>query len=193
MCGIAGSWGERNPQLVGQMLDVLAHRGPDAEGQHSGGLFSLGHRRLAIVDPAGGDQPLISPPPDSEVLVANGEIYNAPSLRRKLERRRRFHTGSDCEAILHEYAERHEDTAALLDGMFAFGVASDDGLYLARDPLGIKPLYYGRSGQTLLFASEMKALAGRADTIAECPPGTWYHSETGFFQYYDMPADPPAF
>lgn len=191
MCGIAGVWGDRETGLVQDMLTLLAHRGPDAQGLHEDEHGTLGHRRLAIVDPGGGNQPLFDGPARARALVANGEIYNAPALRERLERRYRFSSRSDSESILHLYDSQGKSTAARLDGMFAFGLADASDLYLARDPLGIKPLYYGWSADNLVFASEMKALVGQVDSIVEFPPGTWYHTQTGFHSYYTVPNREP--
>jgi asparagine synthase (glutamine-hydrolysing) len=192
MCGIAGIWGRSEKKLVRTMMDRLAHRGPDAEGMYSepdeAGV--LGHRRLSIVDLAGGDQPIRTAEP-SRVIVANGEIYNSPRLREELGERYRFRTHSDSECALHLYRERGTDAAAGLDGMFAFAIADGDDLYAARDAIGIKPLYFGRRDGALVFSSELKAMEGIANDVQEFPPGTWYHSNVGFHRYYRFPESAP--
>jgi asparagine synthase (glutamine-hydrolysing) len=143
------------------MTALLRHRGPDSEGFHAGEAASLGMRRLAIVDIAGGDQPLYSE--DGTIaLVCNGEIYNSPSLRSELEARgHRFRTRSDSEVVVHLYEEEGEAFPERLEGMFACALCDERRglLLLARDPVGIKPLYLADApGGGLLFASEMKSL-----------------------------------
>jgi asparagine synthase (glutamine-hydrolysing) len=193
MCGIAGIWGRSDARLVRTMMDRLAHRGPDAEGIYSepGDAGMLGHRRLSIVDPAGGDQPILAGEPP-RAIVANGEIYNSPRLREELEARHQFLTRSDSECALHLYHERGPEAAAGLDGMFAFAIAAGDHLYAARDAIGIKPLYFGRRDGALVFSSELKAMEGIAGDVREFPPGTWYHSGLGFHRYYQVPESAPA-
>ena len=165
MCGIAGivKWdpGEVVEEArLKRMRDVLRHRGPDGEGLWIDGPVGLGHRRLAIVDVAGGHQPMSTE--DGAVwLVYNGEIYNHAQLREGLERRgHRYRTRSDTETILHLWREEGERAVERLDGMFAFALW-DRGprrLLLGRDRLGIKPLYYAETEHELLFASEIKAI-----------------------------------
>jgi asparagine synthase (glutamine-hydrolysing) len=165
MCGIAGELrldaGERaDARRVRRMCDVMVHRGPDSFGEYSDGEVSLGMRRLAIVDVAGGLQPLGNEDGSVQV-VCNGEIYNAPQLMRELEARgHRLGTRSDVEVIAHLYEERGVDVAAALDGMFAFALwdARNRRLVLGRDRLGIKPLYLAEVGRRLLFGSEAKCL-----------------------------------
>jgi asparagine synthase (glutamine-hydrolysing) len=165
MCGIAGILsldGGTPPDRgeLGAMAAALAHRGPDGAGELNDGPLGLAIRRLAIVDPAGGHQPLASE--DAAVhLVCNGEIYNAPALRRDLERRgHRFASRSDVEVIVHLYEERGLGFLAELRGMFALALwdARERRLVLARDPFGIKPLVYALAPGRLAFASELKAL-----------------------------------
>ncbi|MGD8894524.1 MAG: asparagine synthase B [Acidobacteriota bacterium] len=193
MCGIAGLWGECDEPIVRAMMGRLAHRGPDAQGlvkvAEAPGI--LGHRRLAIVDPAGGDQPIRSAG-GQKAIVANGEIYNARVLRDRLKTNHRFRTQSDSEAALALYAERGAACARRLDGMFAFAVADGGDLFVARDPIGIKPLYFGGRNGALLFASEIKALAGWAEDVREFPPGSWFHSRIGIRSYYEVPDRVPV-
>ncbi len=193
MCGIAGIWEHHSPSLVARMLKHLNHRGPDDQGSVTldGPAAELGHCRLSIMDVQGGHQPLKNAA-GTRFLVANGEIYNHPALRRQLEQRHRFSTGSDSESALHLYGEAGTDTAAQLDGMFALAIVDHQDLYLARDPIGIKPLYFGHRNGKLVFASELKALAGLAEDVREFPPGTWYHSQHGFQQYYELPDTQPV-
>lgn len=191
MCGIAGVWGRVDESVVREMMGALVHRGPDAAGVHSAGGGVLGHRRLSIMDPSGGNQPIYSADRRC-AIVANGEIYNFPLLREGLAQRYRFRTRSDSESALHLYEDLLQDAAAKLDGMFAFAIADGQELYVARDPLGIKPLYFGSRGDDLLLASELKALAGRADRAWEFPPGTWFHSRLGFSRYHEIRRRPPT-
>lgn len=165
MCGIAGVFnldGEpTSARLLRQMTDAIAHRGPDGEGHFVDGNIGLGHRRLAIVDPAGfAHQPMLSE--DSRIALSfNGEIFNFQELRDELEDRgHRFRGESDTEVLIHGYEEEGIDFVEKLNGMFAFALWDSEArtLYLARDRFGVKPLYWTRAGDTLLFASEIKAL-----------------------------------
>lgn len=161
MCGIGGILMKHGPvdrDLLGRMAETLIHRGPDDRGTHLDGPLGLFQMRLAIIDLAHGHQPMVDAP---LTLAANGEIYNYVELRPRLEARgRHFVTASDSETILHAYALDGLDGLHALNGMFAFALY--DGrtreLVLARDRLGIKPLYYARLDDRLLFASELKAL-----------------------------------
>ena len=193
MCGISGMWGGYEETLVLDMMKKLAHRGPDAEGLHvNGDQGALGHRRLSIMDPAGGDQPIYNED-RSSAIVANGEIYNFPDLREQLQQHC-FRTANDSEAILHVFEDAGMAAVRALDGMFAFAIAGDGDLFMARDPIGIKPLYYGSRrthDEAFYFASELKALVGWAEEVHEFPPGTCYHSESGFTTYYTVPALQP--
>ena len=165
MCGIAGivNLSPREPvdeSRVKRMRDVLRHRGPDGEGLWAEGAVGLGHRRLAIVDVDGGLQPMANE--DETVWITyNGEIYNHAALRPGLEARgHRYRTRSDTETILHLYEEEGDRCVERLRGMFAFALWDQrrGRLLLARDRLGIKPLYYARTENELLFASEIKAI-----------------------------------
>jgi asparagine synthase (glutamine-hydrolysing) len=164
MCGICGVFDLRGtavePGLVHRMAAALSHRGPDGEGFHIDGRIGLGHRRLSIIDLTGGAQP-ISNEDDSIQIVFNGEIYNFIELRKELEAAgHRFKTHSDTEVILHGYEQWGTDCVSHLNGMFAFALwdSNRQRLFVARDHLGIKPLYYTQIGERLLFASEIKAL-----------------------------------
>jgi asparagine synthase (glutamine-hydrolysing) len=179
------------------MIERQSHRGPDGHGMHvyqEDGV--LGHTRLAIIDPAEGQQPIYNED-KSSIIVANGEVYNHALLRKRLAGPHRFKSASDSESVLHLFEEQRLSTAQQLDGMFAFAVARKDGLFLARDPIGIKPLYYGLANrgtpeEKFFFASELKAIADWADEIYEFPPGTYYHSKKGFRSYYSVPENMPA-
>lgn len=163
MCGIAGYYLKR-PDLsqsrLAEMAQRLAHRGPDGQGFHTVGPIGLAHTRLAIIDLAGGAQPLYNED-RTLCLVANGEIYNAPELRQELlASGHHFATHSDCETILHGYEAWGENVLSRLLGMFAFALhdMQQGELVLARDRLGIKPLYYTINQEGFGFASELKAL-----------------------------------
>ena len=166
MCGIAGVFsldGPIHPDLpsaVRRMTTAIAHRGPDGDGFFDRERVSLGHRRLAIIDRAGGREPM---PNEDETcwLVFNGEIYNHRELRRRLESRGyRFRTTSDTEAILHAYDAFGDHCVGELEGMFAFAIYDTKrrSALLARDRLGKKPLFYAVLDGALHFASEIKAL-----------------------------------
>src|SRR5437867_5159080 len=165
MCGICGIRMVEPPRPVDEgrlrrMCDVLRHRGPDDEGVFVDGAVGLGCRRLSMVDAAGGHQPMANED-ESIWIVLNGEIYNHATLRPGLQARgHRYRTGSDTETILHLYEEEGERCVERLQGMFAFAIwdRSRQRLFLARDRLGIKPLYYAVTDQELVFASEIKAI-----------------------------------
>ncbi|MBF0353623.1 MAG: asparagine synthase (glutamine-hydrolyzing) [Alphaproteobacteria bacterium] len=160
MCGIVGITGTWRPESMAQALDLIAHRGPDDCGIWQDQQVSLGHRRLSIIDPAGGHQPFVSAC-GRWVIVFNGEIYNFKELAERLgQRGHKLVTRSDTEVLLHWLAEFGIDGLPALNGMFAFALwdRAESKLLLARDRLGIKPLYVSeRSGQ-LVFASEIKAM-----------------------------------
>jgi len=157
MCGIASLWNAVDAPMVEKMMEALSHRGPDAEGMYIApeNRGVLGHRRLSIMDPEGGDQPIYNED-GGKVIVANGEIYNFPVLRRRLSSTHRFSTTSDSEAVLHLYEDRGVRVVDELDGMFAFVIADGGDVYAARDAIGIKPLYYGEKDGGLVFSSELK-------------------------------------
>jgi asparagine synthase (glutamine-hydrolysing) len=168
------------------MMKRLVHRGPDANGMHCDGHGTLGHQRLSIMDPGGGNQPIYSDD-GSRVIVGNGEIYNFPLLRDDLAKRHAFKTRSDTESALHLWEDHATGAAEKMDGMFAFAIADGDDLYLARDAIGIKPLYVGRRDEGLVFGSELKAMAGAAEEVTEFPAGTWFHTRHGYHRFYDVP------
>lgn len=173
MCGIYGALRTtpaNGDDLLADMAATLVHRGPDGNGVAVDGRAALGCRRLAIVDVAGGAQPLSNEAGDV-VVVCNGEIYNSPALRTALGARgHAFRTRSDAEVVPHLYEEHGDDFAASLDGMFATAVwdGASKRLVLARDRLGEKPLYHATSSGRFLFASEPKAiLAAGVDRAAD--------------------------
>jgi len=171
MCGICGIYNSKGTpidrELLSRMTSIMRHRGPDGQGAYIAEGVGLGHRRLSIIDLEGGTQP-ISNEDDSLWVVFNGEIYNFVELRQVLEARGHvFKTRSDTEVILHAYEAWGADCVNQFNGIFAFALydAKDKSLLLARDHLGVKPLYYVNLGDKLLFASEIKALL--QDTV--CP------------------------
>lgn len=160
MCGICGfNW--KDEALVTKMNDQLIHRGPDQSGVYCADGISLGHRRLSIIDLSEhGRQPMTNE--DRSIwLVFNGEIYNFPELRPQLiAKGHRFISDSDSEVIIHAYEEYGVDAISKLRGMFAFAIwdAKKKLILIARDRIGIKPLYYYNKGGKLVFASEIKAI-----------------------------------
>jgi asparagine synthase (glutamine-hydrolysing) len=191
MCGIAGYVGPGSPALLREMLKTLAHRGPDDEGWHVEPGLGLGMTRLAIIDPAGGRQPMASA--DGRLrIVFNGEIYNFRRLRTDLEARGHvFRTRSDTEVILAAWAEWGEEALGRLHGMFAFALwdAGRRRLVLARDRLGKKPLHWWRRGPLLVFASEIKALLCHPAVGRAVDPDALHH----YLAFGYTPADRPIF
>lgn len=152
----------------------------------------LAHRRLAIVDLAHGGQPMSSPNGRLHA-VCNGEIYNHDAIRRSMGRVYDFCSKSDSEVLLPLFDHAGTNAVSCLDGMFAFLLGGRGRFYAARDPLGIKPLYYGKSDRGLLFASEAKALDGQVEEIEEFPPGHYYTPDAGWVRYYDVPNPSPRY
>jgi len=160
MCGIVGAVIDegQGADLVKEMRSLLSHRGPDEPGFYSDAGVSLGFRRLSIIDPSAGHQPVFSED-GSIVVLCNGEIYNHADHRKNLEQKgHEFKSGSDAEVIPHLYQQLGHDFASRLHGMFAISLYDRDKrqLVLARDPIGIKPLYYMQTSEGFYFASEMK-------------------------------------
>ena len=194
MCGIAGIYayrpaaGQVDRQELRRIRDHMRARGPDGSGEWSAedGRLAFGHRRLAIIDLTdAAAQPMTSA--DGRLVVTyNGEIYNYRSLRQDLEARgRQFRSDSDTEVLLQLYAEKGDAMVHDLRGMFAFALwdASRRRLLLARDPFGIKPLYYADDGSCLRFASQVKALqAGGGVSRAPEPAGI-----VGFYLFGSVP------
>ncbi|ONI02245.1 hypothetical protein PRUPE_6G186800 [Prunus persica] len=194
MCGILAVFGcidnsQAKRSRIIELSRRLRHRGPDWSGLHCHGNCYLAHQRLAIVDPASGDQPLYNE--DKTVIVTvNGEIYNHKQLREKLKSHQ-FRTGSDCEVIAHLYEEHGEEFVDMLDGMFSFVLldTKDNSYIAARDAIGITPLYmgWGLDG-SIWFASEMKALSDDCERFISFPPGHIYSSKQGGLRrWYNPP------
>lgn len=191
MCGIAGfidpnTAPEDRASVVDRMCDAMFHRGPDDAGRAECGEATLGMRRLAIFDPANGHQPMRTP--DGRfTLVFNGAIYNFAALRTELAGYGwSFRTACDTEVLLAAYVQWKSAALSKLRGMFAFAVwdATEHSLFLARDPFGIKPLYYRQDGSRLLFASELNALLASGLTRAEIDP----FSVTDYLAWLAVPA-----
>lgn len=178
MCGIVSIFNirQQTPELRQKALRMsgkIRHRGPDWSGIYCGGSAILAHERLAIVDPESGRQPLFSPD-KKQVLAVNGEIYNHREIMERYAGRYCFQTGSDCEVLLALYRDKGDAFLDELDGIFAFAlydVERDDYL-IARDPIGVVPLYIGYGDDGLLYvASELKALEGNCSRYEPFPPG----------------------
>ena len=183
MCGIVCAFELKQtsdvirPKLL-EMSKTLRHRGPDWSGIYSSENAVLVHERLAIVDPTSGKQPLISPS-GNLVLAANGEIYNHRELRAPYESSYGFKTQSDCEVILALYENEGPSFVEKLNGIFAFAIFDEtkNEYFIARDHMGIIPLYMGWDGDgTFYIASELKALEGVCSKIELFPPGHYFHS-----------------
>ena len=183
MCGIAGVFYKQAPQDVEKMLAKLAHRGPDGQGIKNLPRGTLGHTRLAILDVEGGHQPMGF---GETWITFNGEIYNYRQLAREHLVNVPLKTHSDTEVLVYLYRKFGPHFVELLDGMFAFAIMQGDELFMARDPLGIKPLYCGERNGIFYFASEIKALAQVTDEIHEFPAGHWYHSQSGWHAFYEV-------
>ena len=192
MCGIVGIFNVQEQtdavrQKALEMSRRIRHRGPDWSGIWCGGSAVLAHERLSIVDPKSGGQPLLSP--DGKlVLAVNGEIYNHQEIRRRYAGKYDFQTGSDCEVILALYRDKGPDFLEELSGIFAFALydAEKDAFLIARDPIGVIPLYIGFDADgTVYAASELKALEGQCDRYEPFLPGHLYWSrEPGQKRWY---------
>jgi len=176
MCGITG-WIDWETDLTEQrsilekMTETLVNRGPDASGIWMSPQAAFGHRRLSVVDLEGGKQPMIRQLGDcTYVITYNGELYNTPEIRRELESRgHQFYTNSDTEVLLVSYIEWGPACVDFLNGIFAFGIwnTNEQSLFLARDRLGVKPLFYTERHKSFFFGSELKALLAHPDVPPE--------------------------
>ena len=192
MCGIVAIFNiqEQTPELRQKALRMsqkIRHRGPDWSGIYTGGTAILCHERLSIVDPESGRQPLFAPD-KKQVLAVNGEIYNHQDIRKRFEGKYQFQTGSDCEVILALYREKGIDFLDDLSGIFAFALydAERNEFLIARDPIGVIPLYIGYDSDGKVYvASELKALEGQCKRYEPFLPGHYYWSrEPGMKRYY---------
>lgn len=184
MCGIVAIFNgkEQTPELRTKALGMskkIRHRGPDWSGIHCSGSAILAHERLSIVDPESGGQPLFSPD-GKQVLAVNGEIYNHQEIRERYKGRYDFQTGSDCEVILALYRDKGIDFLEDLNGIFAFALYDEeqDAFLIARDHIGVIPLYIGYNADGMVFvASELKALEGECERYEQFLPGHYYWSK----------------
>jgi len=193
MCGIVCAFDLKQdseslrPQIL-EMSKKIRHRGPDWSGIYSTDNAIMGHERLAIVDPSSGKQPLLNEE-ETLVLAANGEIYNHLELRKQFKGKYNFRTDSDCEIILALYQEKGVDFIDDLNGIFAFAIYDNkkDEYFIARDHMGIIPLYMGWDiNGTFYVASELKALEGICSKIELFPPGHyWLSSDPAPVKWYD--------
>jgi asparagine synthase (glutamine-hydrolysing) len=192
MCGILAIIGRgKEEAMVRELSGRMSHRGPDERDIHlmEKGHY-LAHERLSIIDLHTGRQPIQGT--SSAWMVHNGEIYNHQELRDTILKDHVFRTTSDSEVIVHLYEKYGYDFCHLLDGMFAFVVIDGDDYIAGRDPLGIKPLYYGLDDRgRMYFASEMKSIADQCKTFSTFPPGHYYTPETGFVKYYQPKWEDP--
>lgn len=186
MCGIATIFNikEQTPALRKKALEMakkIRHRGPDWSGIYCGKTAILAHERLSIVDPQSGRQPLFSPD-RKQVLAVNGEIYNHRDIRKQYAGRYEFQTGSDCEVILALYRDKGINFLEDLNGIYAFALYDEekDDFLIARDPIGVIPLYIGRDKDGKVYcASELKALEGFCDEYEPFLPGHYYLGSEG--------------
>jgi len=192
MCGICGKLNFDRAEPVDQtllqrMMDALHHRGPDGSGEYLSAPIGLGHRRLSIIDLKTGDQPMSNE--DGTVwVVYNGEIYNFPELRADLRQRgHQFKSTTDTEVIVHLYEEMGAECVAQFRGMFAFALWDErkQTLLLARDRVGIKPLYFTNTGKSLLFASEIKSILADPSVDRRINP----RAIDRFLTYYYLPGN----
>ena len=207
MCGIVSIFHikEQTSALREKALSMskkLRHRGPDWSGIYQGKSAILCHERLSIVDPESGGQPLFSPD-KKQVLAVNGEIYNHRDIRRQYEGRYEFQTGSDCEVVLALYRDKGIDFLEDLNGIFAFALYDEerDDFLIARDPIGVIPLYIGFDAEGRVYcASELKALEGFCDRYEPFLPGHYFLGSEGVmrrwykrdWEQYDAVKDNPA-
>jgi asparagine synthase (glutamine-hydrolysing) len=185
MCGILAIIGKgKDQELVKTLSKRMSHRGPDESDLHvteNGHILS--HERLSIIDLHSGRQPIKGT--SSAWMIHNGEIYNHQELRDGILKHHTFRTKSDSEVIVHLYEEFGYDFLNKLDGDFAFVVIDGDDYIAGRDPMGVKPLYYGLDERgRMYFASEMKPIADQCKTFSTFPPGHYYTQKTGFVKYY---------
>ena len=192
MCGIVAIFNvkEQTPELRTKALGMskkIRHRGPDWSGIHCSGSAILAHERLSIVDPESGGQPLFSPD-GKQVLAVNGEIYNHKGIRERYKGRYDFQTGSDCEVILALYRDKSVNFLEDLNGIFAFALYDEeqDAFLIARDHIGVIPLYIGYNADGKVFvASELKALEGECERYEPFLPGHYYWSkDPGMKRWY---------
>ena len=185
MCGILAALGQQiDYDKVKSASKLMAHRGPDeSDYVISSSGFMLCHERLSIIDLHSGKQPIQGA--SEAYMIHNGEIYNYQDLKAKEFPNTIFRTTSDSEVIVHLYEKYGDEFLDMLDGVFAFVAVNQDQFIVARDPIGVKPLYYGYDELKQLYvASEMKALMSLCTTVHTFPPGHFYTPQKGFVQYF---------
>lgn len=184
MCGILGVIGTPDLKKVLELSSRMSHRGPDERDYYQAPCGSvITHERLSIIDLSTGKQPIKGT--NTAYVVHNGEIYNHALLRATTLRHHSFHTTCDSEVIVHLYEEYGNDFCNMLDGIFAFIVIDNEKFIVGRDPIGVKPLYYGRDKEgNLYFSSEMKSLHDACVEFEAFPPGHYYTPQTGFVRYF---------
>lgn len=180
MCGFCGTTAN-DKKFIEQAIKAIKHRGPDDEGLIKTGDGYLGHTRLSIVDVELSHQPMKY---RNAFISFNGEVYNFMKLREEIDHE--FKTNGDTEVVMRYLMEHGTDAVHLLDGMFAFAFVMDDEIYLCRDSIGIKPLYYVEIEDDIYFASEIKALIEVGGEIKEFPAGTIWSSDSGFYRYFHI-------
>ena len=191
MCGIISIFNisrqtDELRQKALRMSQKIRHRGPDWSGIYCGGTAILAHDRLSIVDPESGRQPLFSPD-RRQVLAVNGEIYNHQEIRERYRDTYSFQTGSDCEVILALYRDQGVNFLEQLNGIFAFALYDEEqeAFLVARDPIGVIPLYIGYDDDGKVYvASELKALEGQCQRYEPFPPGHYLYSKDGEIRRY---------
>lgn len=180
MCGFCGSTPNKDTTFVEKATRLMRHRGPDERGVAQMPQGALGHARLSIVDVAASRQPMTD---GQDALAFNGEIYNFQALRSRLPGT--WRTQGDTEVVMRLIQNRGIEIVEALDGMFAFAFFGDE-VFLARDAIGIKPLYYVKNDAGLFFASEIKALLEAQGEIREFPAGHWWSAARGFVRYFHV-------
>ena len=193
MCGIAGilDWAGIPEGQLSRMLECIRHRGPDDEGRFEAEQVAMGMRRLSIIDLSGGHQPIFNED-HTVAVVFNGEVYNYLELREDLLKRgHRFATNTDTEVLIHLYEDEGTEYLARLNGMFGFAIwdIKRERLFVVRDRLGVKPMYYARTGGGLLFASEMKSILATGLVSREPEPGALFD----YLTYYYLPGEATPF
>jgi len=191
MCGIAGIYHFNPDDAVKEtdlwrMGDAIAHRGPDNKNVFMHHNSGLAYRRLSIIDTTEQEQPILTNEDRSVCIAFNGEIYNFPALKKELvEKGHRFYTGTDTETVVHLYEEEGPDCVKRLNGIFAFAILDmrDGSVFIARDQMGIKPLYYTHNTGRFLFASEIKSILTRSDVPRQVNPRSLSH----YFRYRFVP------
>ena len=186
MSGILAVIGKgKDPQLVKELSERMSHRGPDESDLHimeNGSIIC--HESLSIIDLKSGKQPIQGT--KNAWMIHDGEIYNHQEIREGILKNHTFRTKSDSEVIVHLFEEFGYDFCNMMDGDFAFVIIDGDDYIAGRDPIGVKPLYYGLDERgRIYFSSEMKSIADQCKSFSTFPPGHYYTAKTGFVKYYD--------